>query len=119
MNTVILENWMPAWNSDEDHVSIYDKMNLRIALARFVVSPVKTKSFTSEIPFRIWGEIYGDERVDDKGEKVFEDGCGVLTSYIKEVRRVDTEDGTDAFDVCTENSVYRVSANGVNYHWIG
>ena len=118
MNYATLKNWMPAWGADIP-LAIHYKFRLKSDLINFIRSPKKREVFTSDIPFCVWGEIYGDSRLDENGNKAFEDGSGVLTSPVKEIRRVEVKEGEPSqFDVYTRSSVYRVSGDDLNENWV-
>lgn len=102
---MVLINWMPNWNLF-DSVSAHAKEDVRKDLSRFIASPLKEREFfESEIPFRLSGEVYCDDR--------FDPGDPILTSYVKEIRFV----GPGEFDVYTQNSIYHVKASDMNKAW--
>ncbi len=103
-----LLNWMPHWD-DTDEVDGFQQELLRDELKQFIDHPIDNPVFVPEIPFRIVGEIYNDDR--------FDDGDGIMTSFVKEIRRVATDDTTPNFDVITRNSTYRIRLCD-SYSWM-
>ena len=99
---------MPHWDDTDDVDGLQQEL-LRDELKQFIDHPIDNPVFVSEIPFRIVGEIYNDDR--------FDDGDGIMTSFVKEIRRVATDDTTPNFDVITRNSTYRIRLCD-SYSWM-
>lgn len=109
MNTGILKNWMPFW-AEIDDVTEGEKQKVRDGLKYYLDHPIDNEIFTSTIQFRVVGEIYGSDR--------FEDGDGIMTSPVKEIRRVVAEGVCEpTFDVVTQNSIYRMTLRDSYIFW--
>ncbi len=96
-----LITWYPEWDDEEHSVSDLERAQLRNDLRRFLTRFSDGEVFRSEIPFQIAGFVYGREG--------FNDGEGVITSPVKEIRRINEHTGTSPmFEITTQNTTYAV-----------
>ena len=99
-----ISKWYPAW-SDEDDVEYENKSSLKDSLKSFVSSPLGPQTFTTPIPYRLAGFVYGSDK--------YPDGQGIITSFVEEIRRLPPSNSSPTFEVHTVNSVYLISLDSI------
>ena len=101
-----ISKWYPAWR-DEDDVEYENKTSLVESLKSFISSPFGFQTFTTPIPYRIVGFVYGSDK--------YPDGECIMTPFVEEIKRMPTSNGSPTFEVHAVNSVYYISLDSMGY----
>ncbi len=103
---ITLKTWSPAWDDVYDDVDLENRASLTESLRAFIKNPLGNRVFSSIIPFRMKGLVYD--------HPTFDDGEGIMTSFVREVRRIDPIGKSAAFEVETYNHVYVIEIENVS-----
>ena len=107
---ITLTMWSPDWD-DSDDVDFENRSSVSESLRRFVKSPLGSKVFTTCIPFRMKGYAFGHPK--------YPDGEGVLTSFVREVRRVEPFGKTAAYEFDTwSDHTYIIELEHASPTWL-
>ena len=87
---ITLKMWSPNWDDGVDDVDLENRSSVSESLRSFIMNPFGHKVFTSCIPFRMSGKVYGHSKHID--------GESILTAFVREVRRVDPIGRTPTFE---------------------